>query len=363
MKKFMLLATAVGMTLTSCVNEVETPMESGRQVIAFDAPAMKSTRVNWKGEISGSGKVYPTAENFKVFCRYYKDSYKGWTTSTDIQDYFTATGDEAKHDGSYWATTKVYYWPDAGYSLAFAAISPSEFGPEASGATVTRTEKGIQIEGFKTEAASDEHYDLMYTHTNFDRTKANNSGNAVSLAFEHALTSIVFSSQKADASIDYQITDIQVTGNFYVQGNFNQGITGKVEGGVYTESETPTWDVKSFSPVAVDYAPSFTAVNVPLSAPEIFTSGTSAILPIPQKVPADAVVKVTYTKTSLSTTTTHTASIKMSDFRKTDNSQITEWERGKRYVYRISFGKNERIYFEPTLTDWVTEPTLIYTIQ
>ena len=57
MKKFMLLATAVGMTLTSCVNEVETPVESGRQVIAFDAPVMKNTRAVVKGEITDN--TYP----------------------------------------------------------------------------------------------------------------------------------------------------------------------------------------------------------------------------------------------------------------------------------------------------------------
>ena len=42
---------------------------------------------------------------------------------------------------------------------------------------------------------------------------------------------------------------------------------------------------------------------------------------------------------------------------------INVWERGKRYVYRIAFGENQRIYFEPSLTDWVQQPTLIYTIK
>jgi hypothetical protein len=82
-------------------------------------------------------------------------------------------------------------------------------------------------------------------------------------------------------------------------------------------------------------------------------------------------VHVTYDKTTIAnnSVTTHTAEIKLLDFKKAaaDASAvaegITKWERGKRYVYRIAFGKNQRIYFEPSITDWDQQPTLIYTIN
>lgn len=369
MKKFMLLATAVGMTLTSCVNDEESAMMGSRSVIAFDAPVMKTSRVNVLGEITGV--KYPTGEAFRVFSKIYQGNYDGWTTSKE--DFFATEGDSAKHEGgTYWSThNKVYYWPDAGYNLAFAAYSPANFGQACLDAniTVTRNEHGFFIENFVSEPKSDNQYDLMYSHTVYDRNKSNNASTAVALKFEHALSSIVFSSQKSDAAVDYQITDLRVEGDFHVKGNFKQGITSTTGAGGYTETENPVWDLQGRTAEAVNYEPTFTAFNVPDASPEIFTQGTSAILAIPQQVPTNATVVVTYTKTSNGTTTTHTAEIKLLDFKKAavDASAVAEgitaWERGKRYVYRIAFGENKRIYFEPSITDWVQEPTLIYTIN
>lgn len=366
MKKFMLLATAVGMTLTSCVNDEESAMMGSRSVIAFDAPVMKTSRANVLGEITGV--KYPTNESFKVFSKIYEGNYAGWTTL--MPDFFASTGDIAAHEGgTYWSTSTVYYWPDAGYNLAFSAYSPAIFGDACTtaGTTVERTEAGIVISDFVSEDDSDNQYDLMYSHTVYDRNKSNNAASAVSLQFEHALSSIVFSSQKSDEAAQYQITDLKVTGTFYTQGDFNQGITPATSGGAYSENENPDWHLDATS--SVNYDPTFTAFPVPVASPEIFTQGTSAILAIPQPVPANATVTVTYTKTSNSTTTEHTVAILLKDFKKATTEGVAvaegidEWERGKRYVYRIAFGENQRIYFEPAVTDWVQQPTLIYTIK
>ena len=365
MKKFMLFATAVGLTLTSCVNDEETTMMGSRSVIAFDAPVMKNARANVMGEITGV--KYPQGESFKVFSKIYTGNYAGWAASTGIKDYFATAGDEAKYEGGYWATTTEYYWPDAGYNLAFAAYSPATLGAACNGTAIERTAEGFQITDFVSEPLSDDQYDLMYSHTAYDRNKSNNASAAVSLKFEHALSSIVFSSQKSDADVEYYITDLKVTGTFYTQGDFNQGITSATSGGAYTENENPVWTLDATS--SVSYVPDFEAFKVPVAAPEIFTQGTSAILAIPQDVPADANIYVTYTKTTNGTTTEHIAEIPLLSFKKAtaDGTAVAEgideWERGKRYVYRIAFGENQRIYFEPSVTDWVQEPTLIYTIK
>jgi hypothetical protein len=90
---------------------------------------------------------------------------------------------------------------------------------------------------------------------------------------------------------------------------------------------------------------------------------------IPQTVPAEAYITVVYNKitnpdnSDLKKVMENTATIKLTDFAQEGGNKITEWEMGKRYIYRIAFGQNKRIYFEPTTTDWVTVPTLIYTIQ
>ena len=78
---------------------------------------------------------------------------------------------------------------------------------------------------------------------------------------------------------------------------------------------------------------------------------------------ADAEVTVHYSKKASGTTTEHTAKIKLSAFRQIGDVEITKWERGKRYVYRIAFGQNDKIYFDPSISNWETVPTLIYTIK
>ena len=372
MKKNLWLAALVGVALTGCVNEEVVPEANQKEALKFAAPVIATqSRANVKGEITGV--KYPSAETFQVFCKIYSGSYAGWNT---LEDYFAADGDVAKHEGgTYWSTSTVYYWPDAGYNLAFAAYSPAVLGDACTKATtpteITRTAVGIQIKGFVSEPKSDDQYDLMYSHTVYDRNKSNNASQAVSLKFEHALSSIVFSSQKSDAAVDYEITDLKVTGNFYTQGNFSQGITVATTDDVYTETETPKWDLGNGAGVTtnVNYEPSFDAFKVPVASPEIFTLGTSAILVIPQGVPTDAKVHVTYKKTTNGTITEHTAEIFLKDFKKaaaegtTVADGIETWERGKRYVYRIAFGENQRIYFEPSVNDWIPEPTLIYTIK
>ena len=99
------------------------------------------------------------------------------------------------------------------------------------------------------------------------------------------------------------------------------------------------------------------------TTPTIFTSGESAILPIPQSVPDDAAVTVSYQKTASGTMTEHTTKILLSEFKQPGDVKITEWGRGKRYVYRIAFGQNDKIYFDPSVNNWDTQPTLIYTIK
>ena len=369
MKRNFLLTALVGVALTGCVNEEVAPEANQKEVLTFSAPVIATqSRANVLGEITGV--KYPQGESFRVFCKIYQNKYAGvWETA---KNYFPTEGEVASHEGgTYWSTSTVYYWPDAGYNLAFAAISPAELGTAASSTTITRTNAGIQITGFVSESNSDDQYDLMYSHTYYDRNKANNAGQAVPLKFEHALSSIVFSSQKSDAAADYKITNLKVTGTFYTKGDFSQGISGSLEEDVYTETENPTWNLGEGVGFTseVEYKPTFTAFNVPVASPEIFTQGTSAILAIPQNVPTDAKVHVTYTKATNGITTQHTAEILLSAFKKataegaTVADGIDTWERGKRYVYRIAFGENQRIYFEPSVTEWEQQPTLIYTIK
>ncbi|MBO5865249.1 MAG: fimbrillin family protein [Bacteroidaceae bacterium] len=373
MKKILFLAAVSAIAMTSCVNEESDLANPQKQVLKFDAPVLSQTRANVNGEISGI--KYPETEHFKVYCKAYKGGFKGWNASDNVSDYFDANGEVAKSGlavgaGKYWATDIVHYWPEVDYNLAFAAYSPAEFS-SAPSAVVSHTEKGLQIKNFVTAANSDEQFDLMYTLRKYDLNKVAYANAAVPLAFQHALSSIVFSSQKSSSDVNYKITKIEVKGLFCEQADFNQNVTESYTAGVYSETEAPVWENKVAASGVVTYTPGFTEFSVPVEAPAQFTSGESALLLIPQDVPAEATVTVYYTKITnpglpSEKTLETSATIKLKDFCYNNdgtNHYVNTWERGKRYVYRIAFGQNTRIYFEPSITDWVQEPTLVYTIQ
>ncbi|MBR2607167.1 MAG: fimbrillin family protein [Bacteroidaceae bacterium] len=363
MKKMLFGAAMLCVALTGCENEDFTAANQS-QVMRFDAPAMMKTRANVQGEIIGT--LYDFREDFKVYSKSYKGDFAGWEAGTE--DYFQAAGDVAKNQGNeskYWYTENVYYWPEIDYNLAFAAYSPAAFGTAAAGATVSHTPAGLQIQGFKTEVSANDQYDLMYSDRVVDRNKSNNGSSAVPLVFHHALSSIVFSTEKEDESVNYEITSVKLHGKFIQQADFNQNIdeaTDKLSG-----------EAKWVNPAAAteaDFTPTISAtgkVDV-TTVPTQFTQKESALLLIPQAVPAESYITVVYNKitnpgTALEKLMVNTATIKLTDFAQEGGNKITEWEMGKRYVYRIAFGQNKRIYFEPTTTDWVTVPTLIYTIQ
>ena len=358
MKKMLFLAAVSAIALTSCVNEenFEGPKPQA-QVMRFDAPVMKQTRANVKGEIQGH--LYDKAEDFKVFCKIYEGTFAGWESATD---YFKTEGDVAKNEGgesSYWSTESEYYWPEAQHNLAFAAYSPAVMSPAPT--SINHTEKGLQIKGFTTAADADEQYDLMYSDRILDRNRTNNGSVAVPLLFRHALSSIVFSSEKEDDKAQYTIKTAILTGNFVQTADFNQNIAD-----VNDLKGTAIWENPAAATSAT-YEPNFTPFDV-TTTPTKFTQKESALLLIPQAVPADAAVTITYTKKVTKgdgsiNTTENTATIKLADFRQAGGEEITAWERGKRYIYRISFGLNKKIYFEPKTEDWVEVPTLIYEIQ
>lgn len=359
MKKMLFMAAISALALTSCVSDDNVNNEETKLAMRFDAPAMKQTRAEVMGEISGV--LYDTREKFVVFSKYYKGNFPGWELT--LGDYFHADGDVATNEGNdskYWSTEATYYWPDVEYNLAFAAYSPAEF--ETAPDTIKHTAKGLQVVGFQTEADANKQYDFMYSDRVIDRNKTNNGSSSVPLVFHHALSSIVFSSEKEDESVNYEIDSLKLHGTIIQKANFNQNIvegTGFRSGAALWENHAPA--------ATADFTPNFNRVNV-TTVPTQFTQKESALLLIPQEIPADAAVTIVYNKitnpgTPLEKVMKNKATIKLSDFAQENGNKITTWEMGKRYVYRIAFGQNKRIYFEPTTTDWVQEPTLIHVVQ
>lgn len=355
MKKHLFFAALASVALAGCVNDESNTAMDAPEPLVFEAPTLKTQTRAYNGEIAGV--VYPTEESFQVFCRIYEGEFSGWASATD---YFDAQGEKASHDASYWKTSTLHYWPSASHALAFAAYSPDKERLNAE-ATVTYGADGLTIVNFKPAANSEDQYDLMYSDRVFDRTKENNGKSHVSLTFHHALTSIVFSTSEAAEGISYKITDLRITGTIHPTGTFKQNLNET------TNVADPEWTTSGST--TVNYEPEIPATGVNVTnTPTIFTAGESAMLLIPQNIPDDAKVTVKYeatTETAPVTTTSHTVDIPLKEFMLVDNSTqtITEWEIGKRYIYRISFGETSHIYFKPSVTEWVSGGTAVYTIN
>lgn len=360
MKKNYLWAVLAGMVLAGCVSDENSPVGETQKLMTFDTPVFKTqSRAGVLGEIIGT--TYPKEESFKVYAYSYIGAYKGEATA-DYKSYFDSNGEIASASKDYWNTTNAHYWPDAAHNLAFVAYSPNY----AKFTSVSHEKNtGLQFTGFETESVSDNQYDLMFSNRVLDRNVTNNGSGAVSLVFNHALSSIVFSAYRDENSPSTTITDIKISGTFFTKGDFSQGISGTTTDGVYSEKATPAWSFTSYTASSQNYDPTFTAFVVPYDNPAIFTSGISALLMIPQTVPTDAAVTVTYTTESgAGTGLSNVKTIPLNSFIVQSTGQpVTNWEMGKRYIYRIQFGATSRIYFEPTVIDWKQQETAIATIS
>ena len=362
MKKYLFFAALTSVALASCVNDENDNTIDAPVPLTFEAPSVKTQTRVYAGEIAGV--VYPENESFQVFCRIYNDDdeFKGWESDGTYitKDYFDAAGEKASHDGSYWSTSTKHYWPSAGHALAFAAYSPAQDRLNA-GATVTYGADGLTITNFSPANDSEDQYDLMYSDRVSGLTKANNGNSHVALTFHHALASIVFSTSEAAEGMSYKITDLSIQCTIHPTGTFKQNYNES------TKTDSPKWTTSVST--AVNYSPEIPAAGITVTtSPTIFTAGQSALLLIPQSIPDDAQVTVQYeatTETAPINTTEHTQVIKLKDFKLVDNASntIETWERGKRYIYRISFGETSHIYFKPSVTEWESGGTAVYTIN
>lgn len=363
MKKNFLFAALASVVLVGCTSDdsVEQALETRK--IKFDNPVMNISATKapgFLGEITGS--TYPEAESFMVYSRVYTGTFNGWTNSTEIKDFWGGAEMASKQVGNvYWGTSGAHYWPNDPYKLAFAAYSPATVLNEHDATSISYGVNGFNIVGFTTKANSDEQYDLMYSSRNIDCDKVN-CLSGVPVKFNHALSSIVFGAMENQDGKTYKITDLVLTGSFVTEGDFAQNITETPATSTtpYSETSSPTWTNLSAA-TAQNYHPTFADVDVAESV-TLFTSGSSAILPIPQNAPADAVVTLTYKVTQSGSTLEYVKDIKLSDFKDHSDNPITVWETGKRYKYIINFGGTSKIYFKPSITDWIDGGTAQVTI-
>lgn len=378
MKKKHLLFSLVGLMLASCTSEENLPENAGKSILCFETPLMSTVSKAVAGEIGGL--IYPTEEKFNIYGIQYSGDFKGWTASDDVKDFWTGgstmTVETASHVGTStgtnaaWATTNDYFWVNEPYKLAFVAYSPSDAKNDAS---ITYGVSGFTFTDFKVKANVADQYDLMYSDRQFDCTRTKYENTGIPLKFNHALSSIVFAAIEEVEKKTYTITGIKLVGAFKNKGTFSQTITAG-SGTPYTETVVSQWTSTSMEGAVdgvITYIPNIKngSYNV-TSANDEFTGGNSAFLTIPQNVPNDAYVVLSYDVkvdkgSGNFTTDSYTKNIPLKDFiiSGTESDKIGEWQMGYRYVYLINFGGSKKIFFVPTVSEWKQGGTATYTIQ
>lgn len=361
MKKYFLLFTLASVSLASCVNDESLDLTQQPKKLSFDAPVMKTqsrTVDHYYGEINGT--VYPTTESFMVFAKQHKGDLTNWESAenfwgTDAQE----VEYDASEDAMYWDTVTDYYWPSGdNIKLSFGAYSPALLN---TGASASYSNSGLKITGFEVNGTVEKQVDLMYSGPILNQTYNENAA-GVSVVFKHALSSVVFSAIDADVNADYTINSIKVNGKFLTQGTFCENLSA------INASGTAGWSSVSGNDEATEYALA-TGLNVKVgTSSTVITGGTSALLTIPhtaELLDDDATVTITYTVEPKSGAAAYeaTKTVNLADFKQSNDDSITSWAIGNRYTYLFTFGGTSKIFFKPTVTDWVNNDAAILTIN
>ena len=217
----------------------------------------------------------------------------------------------------------------------------------------------------------------MYAPRIYDQTYQNHGSSPVSLTFKHALTSIVFSITKGTTTNNkrYTVNNLWVTGDYIMQGDFAENLTEDLTNG-YTQTLAPEWNFDGITADACHFEPSgFSPVLVEEGQTKELTKGKSALLLIPQDVPGNATLHLSFTveelgtpdaegnPTVLKTFTYEDYDIPLLSFVDGNQAQITKWGMSYRYIYEVNFGGTKKIEFSPSVEQWIPGGTYSFTIQ
>lgn len=399
MKKSLFFVTLAGLALASCttteVNDVIQKQE--KQKITFESPLAynNSSRVV-PGEIDNP---YPRTETFAIYAtEYVKDDYKGWGVNIDSEG-VGFNGNELHFDTSVdgWAPKKAgggyYYWTEGNY-MAFGACSPFNIG---SNVTRTYDADGLNIQNFVVKEDPSEQYDLMFAKRLYDQSAANlvkveGQYAGIQLTFQHALSSIHFSilnetlqSENTNDHVNVILKKITVTG-VYDKGDFKENIveTQNSEGDyIYDRNSggnvSPDWYNQTYANGVQEYVayealaeggenlyfPS-TAQYVSRYIESLVETNGDAyegkygeaipLILLPQTLSDDSVIKVDYLIEGEDEITPKTVVIKnIKD--DSGNSLTPLWNVGTKYTYRLVYSKEtakkDRIYFAPSVENWI----------
>ncbi len=401
MKKHLFLAVVVGMALTGCVNEEsENLTQQQAKKISFDTPVMGTqTRAietvdydndAWRGNGEVTGTAFPKSQfwGFGIFANMHEGEYTAWNDGKNFWDWqldkeweevstsFSSKVGIYDEDSNSFIIVEpghedeeIYYYPN-GYKLSFEAFAPYDVS------SVTCGDDGLTITDYThftgNEWINNGLYpctDLMYTGLVNNYTSENQPVTGIPLAFKHTMASIaVVLNIPTDGEFTYSISEITISGNSFIKtATFkeNYGVDGETARWM---TEEATEEAMSFTFYDSDSFNEFPQPDEEDGTIYTLNGGESALLMIPQDVPDDAVMTISYAMSKLSASEIYefTKDIKLTDFLMEDEETIETWEIGNRYRYIVNFKQNDRVplKFSPSIAeDWKEGGDAEYTIR
>ena len=352
MKKFFFLAATAIVAFAACSkNNVDVASIQDRN-IKFNTV----TNIATKAPISGTTYSYDMP-SFGVFASYLKKN-QTWAankaTATRYMDDVEISFDDTK---DIWAPATAHYWPLEG-SLTFIAYSPKS-AATASFAEATGT---LTLSAFTVNTTVADQVDLLYSSIAADKTQnesyyTEEQDKGVNIKFKHALAQIIFKAKTADdvydAGMSFKVDTIVVNAASTAD---NMTVVNPADADA--AATITTWTNPKTNANFVVRSDDFPNATVATGAANFLTKTLSdpigdALLMIPVTAfeTTNPTITIKYTLYRLSDALpmgSKEVTIKFDDI----DDVVTNWQAGKKYVYNLTIDL-QKIYFNPTITDWV----------
>ena len=248
-------------------------------------------------------------------------------------------GDEVSHDGSEWKYSNTRYW-FSNYDYSFAAVHP-KLDNKAAIQNLKYTDNSLSFT-YSPSTYSDGIDIMTATH----RRNSNTAVTPVNFEFHHILSRINFKAKVDNTAVnDIIITHLALVN---VPAKADYSITAASTGtntNDYTEKWSDFLDKDTNNPL-FEFSDEITIAK---GTTKEFFPMEDALMIIPQEVPDDVELQITYTTKNSGKSTT--ASTKLKNLTITAHNGV--WEMGKAYTYSFTLGDNESIIFNvPTVQDW-----------
>lgn len=318
MKKILFAAMAA-LAITSCtqneIDGIDNEKQDPRKEIKFGYTAVtRATAI-----------TTPTLGNFTVNAYANEAGTYSPTGAITIIDngYFIRSANE-------WGSTNKYYWPTNKKVHFFG------YNAKSDSATFVKEDAGYPTLQYEVATDVNKQYDLLVAK--LENQTYNPTSNKISLGFKHALTQVVFSLKGDDANVTYTVQSIAIKG-IYKNGTYNY--------------ETEAWGNQTTKETTGYTATPGTAITVNGTTEANFsTDNNTTFILMPQTIPADAKITVTYSaKITLNGTETeiHPASTPI------DVDLTGTWAAGSKMAYTLILS-GDKIKLEGNVsgTEWAT---------